>query len=162
MPTISQRPSRSDLLLKIANGDKNTHWNGSHAPTGREGRGWTKRIASAQRPGLDIGPRAVCFSSRSIFNWTRRTASKGSLASAFPDLARPPIRNCHFQTPGFPTWSANIQRLCDSWGISRMPIVIHNGGGTDRFHLSNNALYRPAARSRTGGIRHGCIKSWLL
>jgi len=73
----------------------------SHAPTGREGRGWTKRIASAQRPGLDIGPRAVCFSSRSIFNWTRRTASKGSLASAFPDLARPPIRNCHFQTPGF-------------------------------------------------------------
>ena len=38
--------------------------------------------------------------------WTRRTASKGSLASAFPDLARPPIRNCHFQTPGFPTWSA--------------------------------------------------------
>jgi len=62
-----------------------------------------KRIASAQRPGLDIGPRAVCFSSRSIFNWTRRAASNGSLASAFPDLRRSPIRNCHLQTPGFPT-----------------------------------------------------------
>ena len=159
MPTISQRPSRSDLLLKIANGNKDTHWNGSHAPTGREGRGWTKRIASAQRPGLDIGPRAVCFSSRSIFNWTRRTASKGSLASAFPDLARPPIRNCHFQTPGFPTWSAISDALVIRGNLPHADC--HNGGGTERFHLFNNALYRPGARSRTGGNSHGCIKSWL-
>ena len=68
-------------------------------PIGRGQGPPTGPTVSANRH-QEISSRPGCLSSRSILNWTRRTASSNSLASVLPDLTRSPIRNCHFQMPG--------------------------------------------------------------
>ena len=55
--------------------------------------------------------RSAFFNSRSIRSWTRRMASRLSLASVLPAMTLSPMRNCHFQMPGATAVTVNSTPL---------------------------------------------------